>query len=106
PTPLTSFIGREREQAEVTALLETARLLTLTGPGGTGKTRLAIVAARQVADQIPDGAWFIDLSGIGDAAGVLPSIAEVLGVREGEGRSLAISLAAYLRRKQLLLVLD
>ncbi|MHB8574344.1 MAG: ATP-binding protein [Dehalococcoidia bacterium] len=106
PTPLTSFIGRAQELAEITALLGTTRLLTLTGPGGTGKTRLAITAARQVADQFPDGAWFVDLSSIVDAAGVIPAIARVLDVRESEGRSLAVSLAAYLRRKRLLLVLD
>jgi TIR domain/NB-ARC domain len=106
PTPLTSFIGRERELAEVTTLLQTARLLTLTGPGGTGKTRFSIAAARRVADQFPDGVWFVDLSGVTDPAGVLPAVAQVLAVRESEGRSLAVSLAAYLRRKRLLLVLD
>src|SRR5439155_6024316 len=80
--------------------------LTLTGPGGTGKTRLSLAAARQVADRFADGAWFVDLSGVGEAAGVIPAMAQVLDVRESEGRSLAVSLAAYLRRKRLLLVLD
>ncbi|MHB8577087.1 MAG: ATP-binding protein, partial [Dehalococcoidia bacterium] len=106
PMPLTSFIGREQELVEVTTLLGTTRLLTLTGPGGTGKTRLAIAAARQVADQFPDGVWFVDLSGVADPTGVIPAIAVLLDVRESEGRSLAVSLAAYLRRKRLLLVLD
>ncbi|MHB8574251.1 MAG: ATP-binding protein, partial [Dehalococcoidia bacterium] len=106
PTPLTSFIGRERELAEVTTLLRTTRLLTLTGPGGTGKTRLAIAAVHQVVSEYPDGVWFVDLSGVADPAGVIPAIALALDVRESEGRSLAVSLAAYLRRKRLLLVLD
>ncbi|MHB8575591.1 MAG: toll/interleukin-1 receptor domain-containing protein [Dehalococcoidia bacterium] len=106
PVPLTSFVGREQELAEIRALLGGTRLLTLTGPGGTGKTRLAIAAARQVAASYPDGAWFVDLSGVGEPAGVVPAIAQVLGVAETEGRSLAVSLAAYLRRKQLLLVVD
>ncbi|MHB8575560.1 MAG: ATP-binding protein [Dehalococcoidia bacterium] len=106
PTPRTSFLGRAQELAEVSALLATSGLLTLTGPGGTGKTRLALAAARQVADRFADGVWFVDLSGIVDPAGVLPAIAQVLDVRESEGRSLALSLAASLRRKQLLLVLD
>ena len=103
---LTSFIGREHEVAEIVALLGTTRLLTLTGPGGTGKTRLALAAAAQVLDGFPDGVCFVDLSGVLDPAGVVPAIAQVLAVRESEGRSLAVSLAAYLRRKRLLLVLD
>ncbi len=106
PLQLTSFVGREQEVAETVTLLGTTRLLTLTGPGGTGKTRLALAAAAQLLDAFPDGVWFVDLSGVADAAGVIPAVALVLGVRESEGRSLAVSLAAYLRRKRLLLVLD
>jgi predicted ATPase/DNA-binding XRE family transcriptional regulator len=106
PAALTSFIGREQELAAINALLGTTRLLTLTGPGGTGKTRLSIAAARLVADRFPDGVWFVDLSGVTDPAGVLPAVAQVLDVRESEGCSLAVSLAAYLRRKRLLLMLD
>jgi len=106
PLQLTSFIGREQEVTEVGTLLGTARLLTLTGPGGTGKTRLALAAAAQMLDAFPDGVWFVDLSGVLDIAGVIPAIAQVLAVRESEGRSLAVSLAAYLRRKRLLLLLD
>jgi predicted ATPase/sugar phosphate isomerase/epimerase len=106
PRPRTSFLGRERELAEVAALLGTPGLLTLTGPGGTGKTRLALAAAARVASAYPDGVWFVDLSGVVDPAGVLPAMAVLLDVKENEGRSLAIALAAYLRRKRLLLVLD
>ena len=106
PTPLTRLIGREQEVPAVVQLLEQARLVTLTGTGGIGKTRLAIAVAAQVAGRFPDGVWFVDLSGVVDPAGVLPAIAQVLGVRESEGRSLAVSLAAYLRHKRLLLVLD
>src|SRR5262249_41634734 len=106
PTPLTSFIGREWELAEVTALLGRARLVTLTGPGGSGKTRLALVAAQQLAAAFAGGVWFVDLSGVADPAGALPAIAQVWNVLESEGRALAVSLAAYLRHKQLLLVVD
>jgi predicted ATPase/transcriptional regulator with XRE-family HTH domain len=106
PVPLTRLIGREQELAEVTALLGATRLLTLTGPGGTGKTRLAIAAATRVADRFPEGVWFVDLSGLVQPAGVIPAIAYALGVRESEGRSLALALAGYLQSKQLLLVLD
>ncbi len=88
------------------ALLRTARLLTLTGPGGVGKTRLALAAAERVLDEIPDGVFFVDLSGVSDPASVILVIAQVLGVKEREGRELAISLAAYLRTKRLLLLLD
>ncbi len=106
PLQLTSFLGRERELAEIQALLGQHRLLTLTGPGGTGKTRLALQAAAQVLDQFPEGVWFVDLSGVADPAGVVPAIAQVLNVRESEGRTLAVALAAYLRSRRLLLVID
>jgi predicted ATPase/class 3 adenylate cyclase len=106
PLQLTSFVGREQEVAELVALLRDHRLVTLTGPGGTGKTRLALQVAAQAVDAFVHGVWFVDLSGVGDPAGVVPAIAQTFGVRESEDRSLAVSLAAYLRRLQLLLVLD
>ncbi|HYP59092.1 MAG TPA: AAA family ATPase, partial [Thermomicrobiales bacterium] len=82
PTPLTSLIGREREIAEITDLLCRAevRLLTLTGPGGVGKTRLAIKVARQAIDAFPDGTRFVDLSPVRDPALVAPAIAQAFGV--------------------------
>jgi predicted ATPase/class 3 adenylate cyclase len=106
PRPLTSFVGRERELEEVARLLERARLVTLTGPGGTGKTRLALAVAERVRDRYPDGVWFVDLSAIAEPGLVASAIAQVLGVREGEGQSLASVLTARLRERQVLLVLD
>jgi predicted ATPase/DNA-binding SARP family transcriptional activator len=105
PTPHTRFVGREREIAEVTRLLTSVRLLTLTGPGGCGKTRLA-VAATQSLPPFEHGAWFVDLSGLDDAALVPQVVAMTLGVPEGRGRSLDETLSEYLRHKQLLLILD
>ena len=106
PSPLTSFVGRDREIDDVVRLLDAARLVTLTGPGGTGKTRLALAVADQVQDTYPDGVWFVDLSPITDAALVASMIAQALSVREGEGPSLSNSVKAYLRGKRLLLLLD
>jgi predicted ATPase/class 3 adenylate cyclase len=106
PLQLTSFIGREYEVTEVMAPLGAVRLVTLTGPGGSGKTRLALQVAARVLDQVDDGVWFVDLSGVADPAGVLPAIAQVLGVTDAAGTSLPVALAAYLRPRQLLLVLD
>ncbi len=106
PAPLTSFIGREAELDEIGTLLERHRLLTLTGAGGTGKTRLAVAGAERAAPAFPDGVWFVDLSAVTEPAAVIPTIAQVLRVQETEGRTLVASLAAYLRSKRLLLVLD
>jgi predicted ATPase/class 3 adenylate cyclase len=106
PLQLTSFIGREHEIADLVALLGTERLVTLTGPGGSGKTRLALQVAARVLDHFPDGVWFVDLTGVRDPAGVVPAIAQVLTVRESEGRSLTDSLVAALRGKRFLLLLD
>jgi predicted ATPase/DNA-binding SARP family transcriptional activator len=106
PAPPTRLIGRERELAEVDALFgdDGARLVTLTGPGGTGKTRLALAVAERLATWAPDGAHFIDLSATPDPALVLPMIAEELEVAAGP--SLLESIAAQLRPLRLLLVLD
>lgn len=106
PAALTSFVGRQQEIADVTHILETARLVTLTGPGGTGKTRLALALAEQVLSEYPDGVWFVDLSPLVGPALVVSSIAQTLGVRESEGRSLGEALTASLREKRTLLVLD
>jgi predicted ATPase/DNA-binding XRE family transcriptional regulator len=106
PVPLTSLIGRERELAEVTSLLGRAegRLTTLTGPGGVGKTRLALKAAADLLETFPDGVWFVDLSALTDAALVLPTTGAVLGMRAGEVTTQR--LAASLASKRVLLVLD
>jgi predicted ATPase/class 3 adenylate cyclase len=106
PGQLTSFIGREREIVEVRDLLRKARLLTLTGPGGTGKTRLALQVGAEVADQFKDGAWFVDLSALADSALVVQAIARTLGVRDTGERPARELLQDYLREKELLLILD
>jgi predicted ATPase/DNA-binding XRE family transcriptional regulator len=108
PAQLTSFIGREREISEVLALLrrEDVRLLTLTGPGGTGKTRLGLQVAAQLRDAYTGGVWFVDLASIREPAAVPSAIATVLGIREVAGQPILESLLAYLAAKELLLVLD
>jgi predicted ATPase/transcriptional regulator with XRE-family HTH domain len=108
PLPADPLIGREREIAEVTALLQNpeVRLLTLTGPGGVGKTRLAIQVAARLRAAFPDSVAFVPLGNIRDAAIVLPTIAQALGVHEAPRRPLEQSLATVLRGRQLLVVLD
>ncbi|MGH3169411.1 MAG: ATP-binding protein [Trebonia sp.] len=104
--PLTSFIGRENDAAELTRLLNRNRLVTVTGPGGVGKTRLATEVARRAEDWFPDGVWFIELSAITDAAQVPTELASVLGARLVRGRPALEVLAEALAPRQLLLVLD
>jgi predicted ATPase/transcriptional regulator with XRE-family HTH domain len=106
PVPLTSFVGREQEMADIARLLSTARLLTMTGPGGTGKTRLTVQAAAAARPHHADGVVFVSLAAIGDSALVAVAIAAALGVRQGEDPSLTHALIAGLRAKRLLLVLD
>jgi len=106
--PRTPLIGRDHELATVQQLLlqEQAGLLTLTGPGGIGKTRLAMQVAANVLDHFVDGVYFVSLAPISDPALVASAIAQTLGVREAAGRAVQESLQEYLRDKQLLLVLD
>jgi predicted ATPase len=106
PLQLTSFVGRARELAAVGEALAAHRLLTLTGPGGTGKTRLALQLAAHVAGEYPDGAWLAELAPLADSALVPQTVAVAVGVREEPGRPLAATLADALRTKRLLLVLD
>jgi predicted ATPase/DNA-binding winged helix-turn-helix (wHTH) protein len=106
PVPLTSFIGRERETGEAKELLGRARLLTLTGPGGSGKTRLAVRVAREVQGDYQDGVWWVALSALNDPELVPQTVAAVLGVRELPGRTPLQALTAHLSPRRLLLVLD
>jgi predicted ATPase/class 3 adenylate cyclase len=106
PQQLTSFIGREREMAEVKRLLGENRLLTLTGAGGTGKSRLALQAAADLMDEYTDGVWLIELAPLADPALVPQAVASVLGVKEEPGKPLGQTLIEWLKPKQLLLLLD
>jgi predicted ATPase len=104
--PLTSFVGRERELAELRDLLSSSRLVTLTGPGGTGKTRLAIALARQLIGRYEDGAWIVPLEANSDPELVPTAIATALGIRVGSEQTPLQSIEAWAARRELLLVLD
>jgi predicted ATPase len=106
PIHLTSFIGREKEMAEVKRLLSASRLLTLTGSGGTGKTRLALHIAADLLETFPGGVWLVELASLSDPALVAQTVASTLGVREESGRPVVATLTDYLRDKHLLLILD
>jgi predicted ATPase/DNA-binding CsgD family transcriptional regulator len=106
PAQLTSFVGRKREIAEVKQLLKTARLLTLTGTAGTGKTRLALQVAADVIGDFQDGVYFVDLAPISDPVLVAHTVANVLAVPESGDKPLASVLAHFLRARETLLVLD
>jgi predicted ATPase/DNA-binding XRE family transcriptional regulator len=106
PAALTSFIGREAELAALEDLFGSTRLLTLTGPGGVGKTRLALAMAAGARDQFRDGAFFVDLAPLPDAALLMPTIARVLGVRPSADVPVVESVQRFLREKQVLLLLD
>ena len=106
PVPLTSFVGREHELADVQRLLERARLVTLIGAGGTGKTRLMLEVAERVAGRFGDGVWLAELAALGDAGEVGPEIARALGVSELPGRPALDVVAEFIASKELLLVLD
>jgi non-specific serine/threonine protein kinase len=106
PAPLTSFIGRQQEIAELVGLLPSARLLTLTGAGGSGKTRLALQVARQVLDRFSDGVWLADLAPLAEPALVAQTVASILEVRQAPNRTLVETLSDQLRNRRLLLVLD
>jgi len=108
PVPATPFLGREAEVAEVVELLteDGRRLLTLTGPGGTGKTRLALQAAAQASESFPDGVFWVPLAPLRDPELVLPSLARTLAVSEERETRLEETLAAHLNGKSLLVLLD
>src|SRR5919112_2708702 len=93
PSELSSFVGREKELAEVKRLLENNRLLTLTGSGGCGKTRLALAAAGELVEGFEDGVWMVDLAPLADPALVPQAVASTLGVREQPVRMLTETLS-------------
>ncbi|MGH2406556.1 MAG: ATP-binding protein [Candidatus Limnocylindrales bacterium] len=106
PAPLTSFIGRDAEVQRIGELLARTRLLTLTGPGGTGKTRLAIEVAREAGRSLPDGVAFVALAPISDPQLVAPTIRQTLGLREAVGLNSIQTIAGRIRGSRMLLVLD
>ena len=106
PRQLTSFVGREREMAEVKRLLSAATLVTLTGSGGAGKTRLALQVAADLLDQYQDGVWLAELAALSDPVLVPKTVASALNAPEQPGRALTETLVDVLRSKTLLLVLD
>ncbi|MGC2375798.1 MAG: hypothetical protein WA622_01265 [Mycobacterium sp.] len=104
--PTTSFIGRESEVAELQTTLKAHRLVTLTGVGGVGKTRLALEVAAGVADEFADGVWLFELAAVADPAAVPDAVAAVLGITQQPGKSVAESVATALEGRVRLLVFD
>jgi predicted ATPase len=105
PAP-TSFIGRESEAGEVQAAVKAHRLVTLTGVGGVGKTRLALEVAARLADEFPDGVWFFELAAVSDPAAVPDAVAAVLGITQQPGKTVTESVASALEGRSRLLVCD
>jgi len=106
PAQLTSYVGREKEISEINRLLQSARLVVLTGAGGSGKTRLAIEVGQTVIQNYPDGVWMVDLSTIADLAYVPNAIASTLQINASSNTPVAELIKRYLLRKQLLLIID
>jgi predicted ATPase/DNA-binding SARP family transcriptional activator len=106
PNPITSFIGREKDVREVVKLVETNRLVTLVGPGGVGKTRLAIQSSNKLLSKFKNGVWWIELAPLMDEALVPQAVAQALAMHETPGKSLTEAVKSFLHDKQLLLVLD
>src|SRR5215212_8082770 len=106
PPARTSFVGREHEVVEIKRVLPTTRLFTLTGAGGSGKTRLALEVAKDLLETYPDGVWLVELAGLSEGELGVHAMAAVLGVREQRGRPLWDTLVEYLRVKDTLLILD
>jgi len=108
PTLLSSLLGREQETVALSQLLKRAdvRLVTITGPGGVGKTSLALQVVHELQDAFPDGVFFVSLAAITDSTLIIPTIAHTLGVTESPNRLLIDSLKDFLHNKQILLLLD
>lgn len=103
---LDSFVGRERERAELRQQLGRTRLLTLLGMGGIGKSRLSVQLGAELLDEYPDGVWLVELAPLADPQGVPQALASVLGVKEQPGQSVLDALLAHVRDKTLLVILD
>src|SRR5882762_4200076 len=106
PTQTTTFIGRKRELASAVERLQTTRLLTLTGPGGSGKTRLALHLAADLLERFPDGVWLVELAPVTDPAGIAPTLAAAAHIGERPGRSTLDTVTDWLRSRRVLVVLD
>ena len=106
PGVLTSFVGRAQAVAEIAGQLDQDRLVTVTGPGGAGKTRLAAEVAKMMSARFADGVWLAELAGVRDLAQVPAAVATALGIRDLPSIAAADALARALARRQLLLVLD
>lgn len=106
PEQLTSFVGRERELADVAAAFTKTRLLTLTGAGGCGKSRLGVQAAAEALERFPDGAWWVELAPLADPALVAPALAKIFAVRPLPGQSELDAAVSYLASRRALIVLD
>jgi predicted ATPase/class 3 adenylate cyclase len=106
PQQVSSFVGRERELADVRKMLANTRLLTLLGPGGLGKTRLSLHAAADAMDEHPDGVWFVELASLAEESLVPQTVASVLGVKEDSGRPVVDALTRHVNGRQLLVILD
>jgi predicted ATPase/DNA-binding CsgD family transcriptional regulator len=106
PAEVTSFVGRRQQIAEVKGLLSRSRSVTLTGPGGVGKSRLALQVAGQLRRAFPDGVWLVSLADVGDPGLLAHSVAAAVGLQDYSTRGLMVTLLEFLSRKHLLLVLD
>jgi len=106
PRAITSFIGRESEIAEIEAAVRSHQLVTLTGVGGVGKTRLALEIASRLGDEFPDGVWFFELAAVTDPEAVPDAVAAVLGITQQPGKTVSESVAAALEGRVRLLVVD
>jgi predicted ATPase/DNA-binding SARP family transcriptional activator len=106
PLQLSSFIGREREVTEISRLLESSRLVTVTGVGGSGKTRLAVESAKGSLESFPDGVWFIEFAPLSDPMLAPSVVASTIGLIKEHDRSIADALVSYLRDRKVVLLLD
>jgi predicted ATPase/DNA-binding XRE family transcriptional regulator len=106
PAPVDSFVGRQIELAEITRAVRADRLVTLTGPGGSGKTRLALEIAASLVPEFADGVWLVEFATVSDSGRLPGTVAQVLGIPDRPGEAIANTLAGWLRDRSLLLILD